>query len=413
MDQIMSKDYGAPWLTKAFHKSGVLPKSNSVTKILNGREFVGGGAGLKAIITVEYRKDEPYLHKELFIKLPHKPGGSDRYYVSVMWGHDRPETVFNIWLEKSVPFKVPKFYFGDICASTTNYILITENIQWGPAGKMEFKAGEFEMAYDKYLDYKQLPNEGRDHYTLACQALGKMAGYHKVGKLHPQVNDMFPMPEPCWGIPPGIPGGDRKMDIGKADQLIRFITETAKRVFPDEIKDPGFLEKWKWDLMNYKNFEMEVNCYNMGGGTPDPNAYVGLTHNNLQIDNAFFYHDDDNKLEIGLLDWGVLACSPLIGAVQGCISGASVEVLMEKRDDFLRAFIESYAENGGPTLDFDRFKMMSQLLMIGWSATVIQNVSQVLKHTKQKEWDSINDWEDEKLVGRFQTRAHCTQFKYS
>ena len=38
---------------------------------------------------VEYKKDEAYLHKKLFAKLPHKPGGSDRYFVSCMWNHDR------------------------------------------------------------------------------------------------------------------------------------------------------------------------------------------------------------------------------------------------------------------------------------------------------------------------------------
>ena len=68
----------------------------------DAKEFVGGGAGLKCTFTapwlywlvhlvqkVEYKKDEAYLHKKLFAKLPHKPGGSDRYFVSCMWNHDR------------------------------------------------------------------------------------------------------------------------------------------------------------------------------------------------------------------------------------------------------------------------------------------------------------------------------------
>ncbi|CAE7783452.1 Herc2, partial [Symbiodinium sp. CCMP2456] len=90
---------GPEWLTQAFHKSGVLPRDNAVTKISDAKEFVGGGAGLKCTFTVEYKKDAPYLHKKLFAKLPHKPGGSDRYYVSCMWNHDRPEIVFNIFLQ--------------------------------------------------------------------------------------------------------------------------------------------------------------------------------------------------------------------------------------------------------------------------------------------------------------------------
>uniref|UniRef100_A0A7S2FSA5 Uncharacterized protein n=1 Tax=Alexandrium andersonii TaxID=327968 RepID=A0A7S2FSA5_9DINO len=424
--QLQDKEFGAAWLTKAFHKSGVLSKSNAVTKILEGKEFVGGGAGLKAIIKVEYKKDKPYLHKDLFIKLPHPPKGSDRYYVSCMWGHDRPETIFNIWLEKSVPFKVPKFYFADICASTTNFILITERINMrdhkvsipkltnakAHYEASDFKVGDFEPAYDKYLDWWQIRDQGREHYFLSCKALGKMAGYHKCGKLHPQVNDMFPMPGPAPPVPQGIPGNVGNMEVGKVDQLVRFVTGAAAKVMPDEVKDAGFLEKWKGDVLNYMNYPNETGLYLSGGGAENPLDYVGLTHNNLQIDNAFFYHDDGG-LQVGLLDWGVLACGPLAGSVQGCISGATVEVLLEKRDDFLRAFIDSYAENGGPTLDFERFKMMSNLNMMGWSSSVTSNVSQVLKHTKQKEWDSISEWTDEKLINRFQTRAHTTQFKYS
>mmetsp|Transcript_11123 Transcript_11123/g.25321 ORF Transcript_11123/g.25321 Transcript_11123/m.25321 type:complete len:581 (-) Transcript_11123:120-1862(-) len=412
-DQIM--EYGAVWLTKAFRMTGVLPKSNSVTKITDAREFVGGGAGLKCIINVEYKRDKPYLHKELFAKLPHKPGGSDRYYVSCMWNHDRPEIIFNNWLEQTAPFRVPKFYYGDISASTTNFVLITESIQWSPKGKKEFKAGEVEPAYDKYMDW-ELPDGGPMYYMACCKALGKMAGLHKQQQLHPRVDEMFPMPGPCEGMPYGIPGADpgaRKMNLGKAEQLIRFLTDTAKRVFPSDVTDKAWLEEWKDGIMNYMDYQFEVDCFCRGAGSPSPNDFVGLTHNNLQIDNAFFWRKEDNDVEVGLLDWGVLACGPLVGAVQGCISGAQMEVLVEHRDSFLRCFLDSYAENGGPTLDFDHFKLMSDLMMMGWSAGVIANVAQVLKFTKPKEWETITDWMDPKLCGRFQVRAHCTQFKLS
>lgn len=49
-----------------------------------------------------------------------------------------------------MPFRVPKFYFGDISASTTNFVLITESISWADKTKKEFVPGEIEPAYDKY-----------------------------------------------------------------------------------------------------------------------------------------------------------------------------------------------------------------------------------------------------------------------
>mmetsp|Transcript_65756 Transcript_65756/g.169248 ORF Transcript_65756/g.169248 Transcript_65756/m.169248 type:complete len:514 (-) Transcript_65756:56-1597(-) len=406
---------GAQWLTKAFHKTGVLPEDNAVTKINSVREFVGGGAGLKCIIKVEYKEDKPYLHKELFGKLPHKPGGSDRFYVSCMWNHDRPETIFNIWLEKYVPFRVPKFYFGDICAQTTNYILITESLPWSPKGTKEYSPGDIEPAYDKYMDW-ELPDGGPMYYLACCKALGKMAGYHKTGRLHPQVNEMFPMPDPVPQIPPGCPPvgpDDYKMNSAKADQLIRFLTETASAVMPEEVKDKAWLETWKAELLHVMDYGIEIQCYCMGAGTSSPNNYVSLTHNNLQIDNAFFFRDASNDLKVGLLDWGVLACGPIASSCQGSISGAQVEVLLGHRDAFLKAFAESYEENGGPRVDTTRMKTMSNLLMMQWACGIISNVTQVLKFTKAKEWEDVKDWMDPKLIDRFQVRAHCTQFKHA
>eukprot|EP00439_Symbiodinium_sp_Y106_P038465 s934_g4.t1 len=359
---------GPEWLTQdgmkgeAFHKSGVLPRDNAVTKISDAKEFVGGGAGLKCTFTVEYKKDAPYLHKKLFAKLPHKPGGSDRYYVSCMWNHDRPEIVFNIFLQES----------------------------W--KGKKEFQPGEIEPAYDKYKDW-ELPDGGPMYYTACCRALGKMAAYHKQKRLHPKVDEMFPMPDPVPQIPP-LPGMD---DI------------TRKQTSAKEITDPLFLSKWKEELLDIADYQGEMHCFLSGAETANPHDYVGLTHNNLQIDNAFFWRNawapsscdvgEKNEVEVGLLDWGILNCGPLAGSVQGCISGASTEVLLEHRDAFLEAFASSYEQNGGAL----------QENVKPFDAPVVRDRHQQCGTSLE----DIKDWMDPRLVDRFQTRAHTTQFKES
>merc|ERR1712187_167820 len=240
---------------------------------------------------VTYKDPKPYLHENLFVKLPHPPKGSDRYYVSVMWGHDRPETIFNIWLSKFVPFRVPKLYFADINNESTNFILITETVLFSKKGTKEFNPGDIEPAYDKYCDW-ELPDGGPMYYLACCKNLGKMAAYHKTGQLHPQVNDMFPMPGEIWEIPKGIPPVDpesRKMNSAKADQYIRFLNETAVAVFPKEVTDKKYLEEWKEQMLHVMDYETEIHCFCCGAGTPSPNDYVVLTHNNLQIDNCYFY----------------------------------------------------------------------------------------------------------------------------
>ena len=34
--------------------------------------------------------------------------------------------------------------------------------------------------------------------------------------------------------------------------------------------------------------------------------YIAWSHGNLNVDNVFFWRDADNKLDLGVLDWGGL-----------------------------------------------------------------------------------------------------------
>merc|ERR1712061_264232 len=167
-------------------------------------------------------------------------------------------------------------------------------------------------------------------------------------------------------------------------------------------------------MLNVMDYDFEIHCFNSGAGTSNPYDYVGLTHNNLQIDNCFFYHTDTNELEVGMLDWGALCCGPLAGAIQGgCISSAEKDIYKEYRDAWLQAAIDNYAENGGPKLDLDRLRLMVNLEVAKWACNCIKNVTAVLKDTKSAEWATITDWMDPKLLRRFYVRAHCSQFKIS
>lgn len=407
---------GPAWLTKAFQTSGVLTKDNKVTKVSmkNVTGAVSGGAGLKYTMKVEYARDEPYLHKDLFCKLPHDPAkGSDRFYVSVMWGHDRPESVFNIWLAPYVPFKVPKLYFCDISAVSTNFILITEQVKFAEKGTKDFKPGDIEPSYLKYADY-DMASEPKTYYLASCRSLGKMAAYHKTGKLHPQINEMFPMPGPCGEIPKGFPGqdpGSKKMELAKVDQWIRFMNETAGHVFPKPISDKKWLDELKVQIEIIMDFQTEIHCYCAGAGTPNPNDYVCFTHNNLQVDNAIFYHNDDNELDVGMLDWGAMSCGPFIGAIiGGCTSGATVEDFCAHNDAMIQAAVDSYASNGGPTLDMERMKTARDLQVACWVSGLAKNTMAILKDVKAKVWPEIKELKDKRIKESWNAWAWCSQF---
>jgi len=416
MEQIMSKEWGCKWLTKAFIKSGVMTADNEVIEhsMKEVTKDVSGGAGTKFLLTVKYKKDQPYLHTDLFVKLPHEPKGSDRYYVSVMWGHDRPESVFNIWQNAWVPIRTPKVYFCDICRESTNFILITEQVKFGPWDKKEWGPGDIEPAYNKLRDY-EMPDGGPMYYFAVLKNLGKMAGYHKTGRLHPQTNEMFPMPDPIWQMPKGIPGQDamtKKQSAGKWDVMVRFMSEQANKAFPKEITDKKWLEEVKAQSEVMTDFQTEMHCFFSGCGEPSPNDYIVLTHNNGQVDNCIYYHKEDGSLDAGMLDWGVLACGPFINAISGgCVSGAQVDIYIEYKERFIRAACDSYAENGGPFLDIDRLMVAFDLTTGQWVSGLATNVMAVTKDCKVKEWETITDiWNDKRVTGKWNSKVWTSQF---
>lgn len=343
------------------------------------------------------------------MKLPHEPKGSDRYYVSVMWGHDRPETMFNIWLSTYVPFKVPKVYFCDINKDTTNFILITEQIKFASKDTKEFGPGDIEPAYDK-IYYWEMADNGIRHYTRACQNLGKMAAYHKTGRLHPDVDKMFPMPDPIKEMPKGMPGlsaGEKKEDAGKFDRMINFLSKTAVECYPASITDAKWLEEVKDDIANVKDFQAEIYSYASGCDTENPLDYIVLTHNNLQVDNCIYFRNDANELDVGMLDWGILACGPLVMSVAGgCIGQASVDIYVDNYRTWIQAAVDSYHAEGGPKLDLERVFTASDLAMALSASGLAMNTMAILKDVKMAEWTSITDLMDTRIQSKWNAKMH-------
>ena len=98
---------------------------------------VSGGAASKALLTVRYDlpgeivEGGPPLQTELFVKMPHKADRKrEKYLCACIYAHDGPEVVFAQAFAKIVPMKAPRTYFADRCARTTNFIMITEKLDY-------------------------------------------------------------------------------------------------------------------------------------------------------------------------------------------------------------------------------------------------------------------------------------------
>ena len=87
-------EFGAAWLTRAFHAAGTLPPDDRVEAITRVHELelqgveAQGGAGHKAIVDVRYLKGGPGLHTTLFVKMPWRYDVQPKYrlLLSSVWG---------------------------------------------------------------------------------------------------------------------------------------------------------------------------------------------------------------------------------------------------------------------------------------------------------------------------------------
>ena len=63
--------------------------------------------------------------------------------------------------------------------------------------------------------------------------------------------------------------------------------------------------------------------------------YIALCHWNANVDNAWFWRDDDNDLRCGLMDWGCVSQMNIAMAIWGAMSGAETDMWDRHLDELL------------------------------------------------------------------------------
>lgn len=134
---------GPPWLTKAFRAAGTLTQDGEVTDLISVRSLGFRGAAERLLLTVEYGPGQVGMHKKLLAKVPLED--SERFGIkrSQLAQFQTPvgslpplrpvdyfaEINFYRLFEAEAPFRMPRYYYGDISDRTSKFILITE---WVP-----------------------------------------------------------------------------------------------------------------------------------------------------------------------------------------------------------------------------------------------------------------------------------------
>lgn len=391
------KEMGPTWLTKAFHTAGTMPRDNKVTVLKNVKQYIGGGNCSKLVFDVEYEHEAKNLHTKLFAKIPFPLAGktsSDRMASSVMQsGAELGEIQAQRLLESRLPFRIPRFYFGDCSNETSNWILITERI---PFNQKEGK-NRMDPAYDKMKDW-ELKGSSEEYYYLLVEYGAKMAGMDKAEKLAPRgVMDKFfgsgVRPKEMYGMKAESTGiGDSEFKM-KIKMGVDFVSSVAKVLFPAACSTPKFIDTYKRILATANAYTAESVwwcCRN-----PD---YVAWSHGNLNVDNVFFWRDSAGNLDLGVLDWGGARSDSMGWKLWWWLYCCEYDFLNEHLDGLLEKFILEYRSHGGPQLDKEELRWQFTLSALGQGVGLLGAVPQIYRMCPKKEWPTIKDRKDPRIA---------------
>lgn len=355
------KGGGPEFLTRAFRTSGALAEDNSVTRITGLDEWMLGGTGVKALLSVAFERDVPGLSRDLFVKFSRN--FNDKVRDSGSYHMPSEVRLANLSRDPDFPVAVPKCYFADIEQATLTGILITERIGYGQ--------GAIEPHHPKCMDHV-LPDP-LAHYSALVANLARLSGAHRSGRLSDGVERDFPFDiDMLIARRPRI---EASLLVKRIGRLAEFIMQYP-HLFPAHIADEAFLEAFCSGAPMVA--EQQGDILRFLHGQPD---LIALCHMNANIDNAWFWRELDGTLRSGLIDWGSVGQMSVAASIWGCIGAAEPETHDRHLDHLLDIFVAEYARAGGPSLDraglaqhLEMHVMMSALHMTTAPPAILREV---------------------------------------
>lgn len=241
----------------------------------------------------------------------------------------------------------------------------------------------------------------KEYYSLIMEVSAKIAAFDKSGKLGREefLASSFGRPmarhdsPEAWGVNANAAtGAPPSICMSKLRTAIQFFSNTAKILFPSFAAEPDFISKFTTTMMTLSAYSQEIEFWKHSN--PD---YVALGHANLNIDNAYFWHDGSGKMDCGVLDWGGFGAGCLGHKVWWYLNCCEFEQLKQNLLHYIAVFVNTYESSGGPRLDLSVMEMMVKLTCLGNLMFMASAVPDCLRQCPQKEWQTISGREDPRV----------------
>merc|ERR1712217_57664 len=235
---------------------------------------------------------------------------------------------------------------------------------------------------------------------------GRMAGAFKCGAINNDIINIHlggtPTADPAmFGFNPMGPSGENPSSfVKKIEAGIRFFSDTAKVVYPKYCQQQDWKDRFTKTILTWSAYSGEIEFFkNM---RPE---YVSLGHNNLNIDNAYFWKDPQNKLDCGVIDFGGFGVSNLGHKLYWILNCSEFENIRDNLDDYIAMFVTTYQRFGGPQLDPNRVRLHVFQTMVANCNQMMQAIPNCMKMCPAKEWDTIKDRHDPRIAGNIDGKS--------
>jgi len=332
------REGGAEFLTQAFRQAGPLGEDNRVVSITQQKEVSGGSTGTKLLLSVCYEKNCRYLHQDLFVKF-------SRDFTNPVRDTARTQMELEVKFallsrDPNFPIEVPVCYFAEYHHESGTGILITQCISYGACG--------IEAQYPKALDYKMPDQLG--HYRALIRSLARIAATHKAGLLSDSVADYFPFTPEKLNVSARAPLSPEQI-AEKVVQLKAFLDSHPNLLSP-KLSSHAFLDRLTDEAPRFQAQQEKSNAILQSN--PE---LIALCHWNAHVDNAWFWRDEYNQIECGLMDWGNVSQMNLAMAIWGCLSAAESDIWDNHLDQLLELFIAEFERWGGGKIRLEELKL--------------------------------------------------------
>lgn len=351
---------GAAFLTDALRAGDLLAPGECVAAVETFATFAGGNSGAKAMLDVRYDPPRPDLPTRLFAKFSRD--FADPFRDRRRFELDAEVRLATLSRHPRFPVAVPQTVFADFDPVSGTGLLLTERIAFGES--------PIEPLHEKCMDH--LLADPLEHYRALMTAHARLAAAQRQGVLSPELEMLFPYDRAAAEA--DLPIAYDAAALAEKIEGWRELVSEAPGAFPASLCAPGALERLREDAEGFLANEPAVRRFLQA----DPD-FVALTHWNTNIDNAWFWRDDDGALQCGLLDWGMVRQMNIATGLWGGLSAGSHDFLVTHLEGLLDHYRGELAAHGGPVLDREDLTLHFDLALAITGLALLMDIYRVIR----------------------------------